>query len=125
MADKRYDDRALSEASDKALPKPQIQIIVDGKSIFKPGMKTYFVEDGAASSDEAPDGKIVGTSCSCDTVVSTHLICTCESVSTCSCVGHTTTVVCPAHGIGTGGGTICSCQSVSCGSPCACIPVYY
>ena len=125
MADKRYDDRALSEASDKALPKPQIQIIVDGKSIFKPGMKTYFVEDGAASSDEAPGGKIVGTSCSCDTVVSTHLICTCESVSTCSCVGHTTTVVCPAHGIGTGGGTICSCQSVSCGSPCACIPVYY
>lgn len=125
MADERYDDRALSEASDKALPKPQIQIIVDGKSIFKPGMKTYFVEDGAASSDEAPDGKIVGTSCSCDTVVSTHLICTCESVSTCSCVGHTTTVVCPAHGIGTGGGTICSCQSVSCGSPCACIPVYY
>lgn len=125
MTDERYDDRALSEASDKALPKPQIQIIVDGKSIFKPGMKTYFVEDGAASSDEAPDGKIVGTSCSCDTVVSTHLICTCESVSTCSCVGHTTTVVCPAHGIGTGGGTICSCQSVSCGSPCACIPVYY
>ena len=125
MADEIYDDRALSEASETALPKPQIQIIVDGKSIFKPGMKTYFVEDGAASSDEAADGKIVGTYCSCDTVVSTHLICACESVSTCSCVGHATTVVCPAHGSGAGGGTICTCQSVSCGSPCACIPVYY
>lgn len=125
MTDKRYDDRALTEANDKALPKPQIQIIVDGKNIFKPGMKTYFVEDGAASTDGATDGRIVSTYCSCDTVVSTHLICTCQSVSTCSCVGHATTVVCPAHGIDTGGGTICSCQSVSCGSPCACIPVYY
>lgn len=128
MADERYDDRSLSEPSDGTLPKPQIQIVVDGKSIFKPGMKTYFVEDGEASTDEGPDGKIAGTYCSCDTVVSTHLICTCESVSTCSCVGHSYSVVCPVHGSGTGGGvggTICTCQSVSCGSPCACIPVYY
>jgi len=124
MTDKRYDDRALTEANDKALPKPQIQIIVDGKSIFKPGMKTYFVEDGAASTDGATDGKIVGTYCSCDTVVSTHLICTCESVSTCSCVGYSSVSPCSCVA-NTGGGTICTCQSVSCGAPCACIPVYY
>ena len=123
MADKKYDDRALTEADKTALPKPQIEIIVDGKSIFKPGMKTYFIEDGAASSDDADDARIVGTYCSCDTVVSTHLICTCESVSTCSCVTYSPTNACPANRTG-GGGTVCTCQAVSCGSPCACIPVY-
>ena len=33
MADNKYDDRALTEPNDKALHKPQIEIIVDGKSI--------------------------------------------------------------------------------------------
>ena len=79
MADKKYDDRVLASEDETALPKPQIQIIVDGKSVFKPGMKTYFVDDNADSSGSAGTGKIVGT--------------------------------------------YCSCQSVSCGSPCACIPV--
>ena len=97
MADKKYDDRVLASEDETALPKPQIQIIVDGKSVFKPG--------------------------SCDTVVSTHLVCTCESVSTCSCVGHNAGACsCVAYRPGGGGGG-CSCQSVSCGSPCACIPV--
>ena len=126
MADKKYDDRALTKQDDTAVPKPQIAIVVDGKSIFKPSMKTYFVDDINSSNDEA-QGKVVGTYCSCDTVVSTHLICTCESVSTCSCVKHTpTTNPCSCVSYKAGGGTgVCSCQSVSCGSPCACIPVYY
>lgn len=123
MADKKYDDRALTEDDETALPKPQIEIIVDGKSIFKPGMKTYFIEDEASSSKKADEARIVGTYCSCDTVVSTHLICTCESVSTgCSCLKYSPVTGCPTNK--TGGGTICTCQSVSCGSPCACIPVY-
>lgn len=129
MADEKFDDRALSEASDVALPKPQIQIIVDGKNIFKPGMKTYFVESDTESSGAGTgtgtgvDAKVEGTYCSCDTVVSTHLICTCESVSTCSCVGHTVVSPC-ACVMNTSGGTVCTCQAVSCGSPCACVPVY-
>ena len=45
MANKGYDDRALAQGSDEALPKPQIEIIVDGNSVFKPSMKTYFVDD--------------------------------------------------------------------------------
>ena len=46
MADESgFNDRALSEPSEGALPKPQIEIIVDGNSVFKPGMKTYFVDD--------------------------------------------------------------------------------
>ena len=126
MADKKYDDRALTEADKTALPKPQIQIIVDGKTIFKPGMKTYFVEDGASSSKDADEAKVMGTYCSCDTVVSTHLVCTCESVSTgCSCLKYSAVSPCScvSHKVGGGGGTVCTCQSVSCGSPCACIPV--
>ena len=124
MPNENYNDRTLSQATDEALPKPQIQIIVDGKSVFKPGMKTYFVEDDAESADEHADGKIVGTYCSCDTVVSTHLICTCESVSSgCSCLKYSPVSGCPTNK--TGGGVVCTCQSVSCGSPCACIPVVY
>ena len=30
MADETYNDRALTEADDATLPKPQIEIIVDG-----------------------------------------------------------------------------------------------
>ena len=114
MADKKYDDRVLASEDETALPKPQIQIIVDGKSVFKPGMKTYFVDDNADSSGSAGTGKIAGTYGSCDTVVSTHLVCTCESV--CSCVGYST---CSCVGNkSTGGGR------VSCGAPCACVPVH-
>ena len=53
MADKKYDDRVLASEDETALPKPQIQIIVDGKSVFKPGMKTYFVDDNADSPGSA------------------------------------------------------------------------
>ena len=45
MADESgYNDRGLDTPNDAALPKPQIEIIVDGNSVFKPGMKTYFVD---------------------------------------------------------------------------------
>ena len=120
MPDSTFNDRALNEASDDALPKPQIEIIVDGNSVFKPGMRTYFVGDYDAEGTEY-NGQVVGTYCSCDTVTVTHTVCTCLSVCTCesvcscdnysrcSCVGNTST----------GGG-----GWVSCGSPCACVPVH-
>ena len=46
MADETgvFNDRVLGEGSDSSLPKPQIEIIVDGNSVFKPGMKSYFVD---------------------------------------------------------------------------------
>ena len=126
MPDETYNDRALSDPSDDALPKPQIEIIVDGTSVFKPGMKTYFVDD--YGEEESLNAKVVGTYCSCDTVITTHLICTCQHVPVCSCESHRT-CACVGNAFGTtpniGGGTICTCQAVSCGSPCACIPVYY
>ena len=121
---KSYDDRALSEPTKGALPKPQIEIIVDGKSVFKPGMKTYFVDD-YETEEEKIETVVVGTYCSCDTVISSHLVCTCERVNVCTCQSHKITCPCQSNRIGGGTHTICTCQSVSCGSPCACIPVYY
>ena len=114
-----YNDRALSEGDDTSLPKPQIEIIVDGNSVFKPGMKTYFVDDYDKDEGEYVS-KVMGEYCSCDTVVSTHVVCTCEAVCTCesvcSCLSYQSSV-CTTN---VGGGT----RTVSCGAPCACVPVH-
>lgn len=142
MPSKSYDDRALSKGSDKALPKPQIEIIVDGNSVFKPSMKTYFVDDYNNGTHEF-ESKVMGTYCSCDTVVSTHVVCTCDTVATpaapapgeatptetvctcdaectcqdvCSCDGYQS---CSCVSVSSGGGGL-----VSCGAPCACVPVH-
>jgi hypothetical protein len=152
------------------LPKPEISIIVDGQSIYKPGMKTFFVEqDNSAlsgSQDSQPIGSIrnnqsivMGEYCTCDTVLvkrpdyegigGTYCACdphcSCQSANSCpsysvatpglcpadnssvNCPAHcpanyaggTTTVPCPANY--TGG---CSCDTVSCNGPCACVPVH-
>ena len=139
--DAAYNDRALSEGADDALPKPQIQIIVDGNSVFKPSMKTYFVDeyDEGANTYET---QIMGTYCSCDTVVSTHTVCTCLAVCTCDADATPTTpteTVCTCEHVCTcesvcscDGYQSCTCQSyssggggyVTCGSPCACVPVH-
>lgn len=117
-----YNDRALTEPSEGALPKPQIEIIVDGNKVFKPGMKTYFVDDYSDGSDGS-SATVVGTYCSCDTVLTTRTICTCEHVCTCenvcSCVNHTSCSCVANTSPGTSGG-----GWVSCGSPCACVPVH-
>ncbi|MCL2332097.1 MAG: hypothetical protein FWC54_01225 [Actinomycetia bacterium] len=132
-----------------AVPKPHVKIIVDGKSIYLPGMKTYFVGDSLSfgSVTSGTEGKnelhtVGGTYCSCDTVrVGERLVapagtgeketrtgpgtdagsgatattCSCDTVDTCrgncGCVSYTSNS-------GGGGG------SVSCGSPCACVPVH-
>ena len=60
-----YNDRGLTEPTEGALPKPQIEIIVDGNSVLKPGMRTYFVGDYDAEGTEY-NGQVVGTYCSCD-----------------------------------------------------------
>ena len=118
--DPKYNDRALDEAREDVLPKPQLEIIVDGNSVFKPGMKTYFVDEYG---DDGYVTHVMGEYCSCDTVLSTHVVCTCEHVCTCervcSCVGYQScSCVGNIGGVGGGGG-----RWVSCGSPCACVPV--
>jgi hypothetical protein len=133
-SDSGYNDRT-PEPPEDALPKPHIEIIVDGNKVYKPGMKTYFVEDsgedasissslasGAVYTEQvcscdtvvvhsyAPlrdSGEINGVACTCNSQCSCEAFCTCNS--DCSCVSYSS---------GGGGGT------VSCGSPCACVPVH-
>ena len=124
--------------SNTALPKPRIEIIVDGNSIYKPGMKTFFVEGAGNEAVISSEGVVTGEFCTCDVVYTTQPgsttfctcdeVCTCESV--CSCDGYSSccesvcgcdndSCSCLSHSSST-----CSCQSVSCGSPCACVPVH-
>lgn len=124
-----YNDRALTVPDDAALPKPQIEIIVDGNSVFKPGMRTFFVDE-YDEGENVFNGRVMGQYCSCDAVVSTHIVCTCDDVCTCDAVCTCETVCscvdyssCSCVG-NIGSTTICTCQSVSCGSPCACVPVH-
>ena len=140
MADETsaFNDRALTEGSDSTLHKPQIEIIVDGNSIFKPGMKTYFV-DAYDEKEQEYTTHVMGEYCSCDTVLTTHTVCTCEHVCTCNsvctCEAHTVCScdsVCSCENVcSCDGYQSCSCvgntgggQWVSCGSPCACVPVH-
>lgn len=140
MADETsgFNDRALTEGTDTAVPKPQIEIIVDGNSVFKPGMKTFFVEDYDTTNKEYTT-HVMGEYCSCDTVLTTYTVCTCEHVCTCNsvctCEAHTECScdsVCTCESVcSCDGYQSCSCESntggggwVSCGSPCACVPVH-
>ena len=152
-----FNDRDVdgAKASDAVLPKPQIELIVDGNSIFKPGMKTFFVQDGdGQEAVVSSEGVVGGEICTCDVVYTTvpsggevcvcDSFCTCENV--CNCDGHASCAsyeipgvttctcqlynepgACPNHVqcncVGHSS-TICTCQSVSCGSPCACVPVH-
>ena len=131
MADESgYNDRGLGKPNDAALPKPQIEVIVDGNSVFKPGRKTYFVDSYDEDTGKY-EAAVMGGYCTCDTVLITRTVCTCESVCTCQ-----TVCGCVSYTIPTGPktptvpntpskpGTTCTCQSVSCGSPCACVPVH-
>ena len=117
------DDRIKSDDAGKKLPKPEVYIVRSGNAVFKPGMKTWFVEtrEDAPSAEVsggvrgATGGVVTSTVCVCNKV------CTCEAV--CSCVGHCTcNSVCTCQ-------SVCSCQSVgrtcSCNPRvCTCVPVH-
>ena len=107
------DDRIKSPDAEKKLPKPEVYVIRDGETVFKPGMKTWFAEEddgsGIIGTVRGGSGEIVGgTVCTCDRV------CTCASYSTCSCQSYST---CSCQSVGSG--TYCSCNRV-----CSCVPVH-
>ncbi len=78
-------DRITDKDALVRLPKPQIVILKEGESLYKPGMKTYLA--GETSKDDKNDqgikdskGQVVaGTICTCNTV------CTCNTQRTCNC----------------------------------------
>lgn len=146
-----HDRIDLSVSSDDTLPKPEVKIILNGNSLYKPGMKAYFVENDSesASINTAHNKNTVGgVYCSCNKVevgnahveCSCDAVCTCHAVATCSCNANVSTTKqtvcscnpynsCPAN---------CSCNAytatttkgggggiwVPCTGPCSCVPVH-
>ena len=110
MSNDRLDPELLEGTK---LPKPEVEIIVAGEKVLKPGMKTFFVrldeESGVENKvkTEVVTGKTVyGTVCTCD------MVCTCENV--CSCVGYVPPCTC---------NLVCSCdnhQICTCDAVCSC-----
>ena len=109
-------DRIQSGDADKKLPKPEVYIVSDGKEVFKPGMKTWFVDsrketDKKSGGVRGQDGTVVGgTVCTCNKVCTCNPMCNCHPhcscQATCSCLK-------------VGGGTRCTCNKV-----CTCVPVH-
>lgn len=122
-ADRANDDRIPDVYADVRLPKPQVVIIRDGESVYKPGMKTYLagVPEGETEDREGSDKGIKGSEgrtvggviCTCNSV------CTCNTQSTCSCNTHThstctcnTQRSCSCNNNRGGGYRVCSCNPV-------------
>ena len=94
-----------NEPEDKSkIPQPEIFIIVEGKSIYKPGMKSVFVEADDSVSIGKQKRLTEGVYCTCNPV------CTCESVPVCSC-----------NAVRKSSSNGCSCNSQR---GCSCAPVH-
>ena len=132
------DDRIKSEDAELKLPKPEVSIVRNGETVYKPGMKTWFVdtadeeakEIGAVFGEVNGSRQVVtgGTVCTCNTVCTLDGVeilpapCALDGVtipsvpsvpsvpSSCSC---NTVNTCPSHG------SYCSCNQV-----CSCVPVH-
>lgn len=113
------------------IPQPEISIIVDGNKVFKPGMKSVFIDDDENAVIGSDNGTHTGGGyCSCNSVsvCTCNTVCTCESV--CSCVGHCScnqVCSCESHCSCNQVCTCnsqCSCQSNYGGSYCSCVPVH-
>ena len=122
-------DRFRDEDADVRLPKPQVVIIRDGESVYKPGMKTYLAgvseeetEDGEGS-DEGIKGSrgrtVGGVVCTCNSV------CTCNTQSTCTCNTQTVCTCNPQTVCTCNPQSTCSCNNnYGCGYVCSCNPVH-
>lgn len=118
------------------LPKPEVEIIVAGEKVLKPGMKTFFVrldeESGVENKvkTEVVTGKTVfGTVCTCDMVCTCEAVCSCVGYVACSCQSYVA-CSCESHSICTcNSQSYCSCNSqsssyCSCNKVCSCVPVH-
>lgn len=97
-------DRVQSADVTSKLPKPEVKIIMDGQSIVKPGMRTFFAQDtsenGAIQSGDSTTAGVIS-----------YTVCTCNTVPVCTCDNY----VKPS----------CSCNShSSCYQTCSCVPVH-
>lgn len=94
-------DRVDQPSKNLKIPKPEVEIIVSGESIYKPGMKSYVISPADKSNSTkqimGSKGYIVGgTTCTCDTVSTSTSKppssgggggtgrCTCNKICTCN-----------------------------------------
>lgn len=122
-----YNDRIdLGVSSQDSLPKPEVKIILNGNSLYKPGMKTYFVEDDSESASIGTghsENVVTGVYCSCNKVEvsNANLVCSCNPYnscpSNCSCNAYTATTATTKSNSGGG-------AWVPCTAPCSCVPVH-
>ena len=133
MSNDRLDPELLEGTK---LPKPEVEIIVAGEKVLKPGMKTFFVrldeESGVDNKvkTEVVTGKTVfGTVCTCDMVCTCEAVCSCVGYVSCSCQSYVA-CSCESHSICTcNSQSYCSCNSqsssyCSCNKVCSCVPVH-
>ena len=133
MSNDRLDPELLEGTK---LPKPEVEIIVAGEKVLKPGMKTFFVrldeESGVDNKvkTEVVTGKTVfGTFCTCDMVCTCEAVCSCVGYVACSCQSYVA-CSCESHSICTcNSQSYCSCNSqsssyCSCNKVCSCVPVH-
>lgn len=133
MSNDRLDPELLEGTK---LPKPEVEIIVAGEKVLKPGMKTFFVrldeESGVENKvkTEVVTGKTVfGTVCTCDMVCTCEAVCSCVGYVACSCQSYVA-CSCESHSICTcNSQSYCSCNSqsssyCSCNKVCSCVPVH-
>ena len=133
MSNDRLDPELLEGTK---LPKPEVEIIVAGEKILKPGMKTFFVrldeESGVENKvkTEVVTGKTVyGTVCTCDMVCTCENVCPCVGYVACSCESYVA-CSCESHAVCTcNSQSTCTCNSqsssyCSCNKVCSCVPVH-
>ncbi len=93
-------DRVEQPSKSLKIPKPEVEIIVNGESVYKPGMKSYVISpaDKGNSTKQVMGSKgyvVGGTVCTCDTVSTSTSKppssggggtgrCTCNKICTCN-----------------------------------------
>ena len=135
------DDRLTSEEAEKKLPKPEVYIVRNGDAVFKPGLKSWFVEargnsgSGEQSGNQTEDSEtsvsVGGTVCTCNKVCTCEAVCTCQNHKICTC---NKVCTCQSHQTCTCNKVcscltyrVCSCNSqtrCTCNPYCTCHPVH-
>lgn len=118
-SEKPLENEATSNKTpvDLVLPRPRVEIVVNGNTIQKPGMKSYFMDEvGSATVSTkqvlGSEGYVVGgTICTCNKVLIDN-----ETGETSTCASYNKSSSSGRKGGSSGGG--CSCNKI-----CTCVPV--
>lgn len=111
------DDKGTGQGTDDmVLPKPIVEIVVDGQTIAKPGMKTVMLDAESPEREGSPMLETYG--------MTSTPVCTCDKVCTCESVCGTN----KSSSVGGGGsrpnGTVTVPGGCTCNKVCTCNLIY-